>query len=280
LAIGNALVGNVPDAPALELCLVGPTIKAKVDVACIVFGAPFIMRVGGRPVSAGKSFTLPAGEELEINGTPAQMRGYLCVHGGLKTDTILGSSSSRAPLAAGVELGCVSAVTKARFIRPAPAWNTEPDILRCLEGGQAAWFETGEFFGPSFIVSSTSDRMGLRLQGPILAGAARQMTSEPVCPGTVQVTGDGQCIVLGVDAQTIGGYPKIAHVISADLDKLAQLRPGETVQFRRVSLQEAEAIYCKKRSELRDWLTRLQFHEVQQENLLLAPHDAGDKKEK
>ena len=68
--------------------------------------------------------------------------------------------------------------------------------------------------------------MGLRLNGPLLPAPPGEMLSEPVCPGTVQVTREGQCIVLGVDGQTIGGYPKIAHVIDADLDLLGQLRPA------------------------------------------------------
>ena len=85
------------------------------------------------------------------------------------------------------------------------------------------------------------------------------MISEPVCPGTVQVTNDGQCIVLGVDGQTIGGYPKVAHVVRADLDLLAQLRPGAAVTFRRVTPDEAEAAARERAGWLREWLTRLRI---------------------
>jgi antagonist of KipI len=99
--------------------------------------------------------------------------------------------------------------------------------------------------------------MGLRLHGPALSVPARELVSEPVCPGSVQVTRDGQCIILGVDGQTIGGYPKIAQVITADLDKLGQLRPGECLRFAPVNLQEAERIYRQKQAELHEWLTRL-----------------------
>src|SRR5438034_5798848 len=99
--------------------------------------------------------------------------------------------------------------------------------------------------------------MGLRLEGKPLPLPAREMLSEPVCPGTVQVTRDGQCIILGVEGQTIGGYPKIAQVIHADLDKLGQLRPGECLRFRSVHLAEAETIYRRKQTELHEWMTRL-----------------------
>ena len=90
-----------------------------------------------------------------------------------------------------------------------------------------------------------------------MRGPQREFVSEPVCPGAVQVTRDGQCIVLGVDGQTIGGYPKIAHVISADLDKLGQLRSGDAIRFVRSNLEEAEAVYRLKQAELHEWLTRL-----------------------
>jgi allophanate hydrolase subunit 2 len=99
--------------------------------------------------------------------------------------------------------------------------------------------------------------MGLRLRGEPLLPPDRELVSEPVCPGAVQVTRDGQCIVLGVEGQTIGGYPKVAQVIAADLDKLGQLRPGQEVRFRLVSLEAAESLYRQKHVELRRWLTRL-----------------------
>ena len=96
-------------------------------------------------------------------------------------------------------------------------------------------------------------------QGEPLPVTGREMVSEPVCPGAVQVTRDGQCIILGVDGQTIGGYPKIAQIISADLDALGQLRPGESVQFRRVRLEEAEELYYHKQNLLRERLVRVRL---------------------
>jgi antagonist of KipI len=110
---------------------------------------------------------------------------------------------------------------------------------------------------PRFTVTRAADRMGLRLQGEPLPVPGRELVSEPVCPGSVQVTRDGQCIILGVDGQTIGGYPKIAQVIRADLDVLGQLRPGERVCFVRVSLSEAEELYLQKQEALHHWLVRL-----------------------
>jgi len=92
---------------------------------------------------------------------------------------------------------------------------------------------------------------------PVVEWLDRQLISEPVGPGSVQVTRDGQCIILGVDGQTIGGYPKIAQIISSDVDKLGQLRPGDSIRFVRSILEEAETLFHQKLAELDEWVTRL-----------------------
>ena len=257
LALGNGLVGNLPDTPALEINLAGPTLRADEELACVLYGAPFALTAGRQPLTPGVTFTLRPGEELHIGSTRSGVRAYLCVHGGLHARTVLHSESSLGPLPAGTELHCTPGTIAARFIRPPCHWNREPRTLRALDGPQAGWFEPTEFFGHEFRVREASNRMGLRLEGDPLTLPDRELTSEPVSPGAVQVTRDRQCIVLGVDGQTIGGYPKIAHVISADVDKLGQLRPGEVIRFVRVGLEEAEALYRQKQAELREWLTRL-----------------------
>jgi antagonist of KipI len=257
LAIGNALVGNPPHAPALEFCLAGPTVTADHDIACVVYGAPFALTSGSRRLSPNKTFMLRAGEPLSIGETPARMRAYFCVYGGLQTKRILGSHSSLAPLSAGVELACDTGAIEPRFIHPNWTWDNEPNVLRVVDGPQADWFQPNELFDRNFSVSATSNRMGLRLEGEPLSSAEREMVSEPVCPGSVQVTSDGKCIVLGVDAQTIGGYPKIAQVVSCDLDKLGQLRAGERISFRRVTLDDAERTFLEKQEALQKWVVRL-----------------------
>jgi biotin-dependent carboxylase-like uncharacterized protein len=266
LAIGNALVGNPPDAAALEISLNGPTLTADSDIACVLYGAPFEMTINGSVQEAGKTFTLRRGDELHIGGTPSGMRAYLCVRGGLQTPMILDSRSSLEPLRAGTELPCQAGVIHVRHFWHDFAWNAEPRLLRVVDGAQADWFCGDEFYAQSFTVTPASNRMGLRLRGPPIlegeGGGERELVSEPVCPGSVQVTRDGQCIILGVDGQTIGGYPKIAQVVSADLDKLAQLRPGEPIRFERVTLETAEALYRAKQAELREWLTRLRTAEA------------------
>jgi biotin-dependent carboxylase-like uncharacterized protein len=262
LALGNALVGNPPNTAALEMTLAGPTVQADCELACVVYGAPFELTCTARRLTVGKTFTLHAGEELRIGGTHEKMRAYLCVRGGFEAKVILGSRSALGPLAAGAELPCAGATMPARFIHPPQAWNHEPRILRTLDGPQAEWFAVEDFYRQEYAVTPDSNRMGLRLQGEPLGMPGRELVSEPVCPGAVQVTSNGQCIILGVDGQTIGGYPKIAQVISADLDKVGQLRPGDCIAFQLICLAEAELLYRRKQAEIHEWVTRLRVAEL------------------
>jgi antagonist of KipI len=263
LALGNALLDNPPDAAALEVCLTGPTLLCEGSVGAVLVGAPFELSSDRQDVRAGKTFTLTADERLRIGGTPTRARAYLCVRGGLRTPVVLGSRSSLAPLRAADRLPCEDSAIPSRFARLAP-FDDEADgvtPLRVLPGLQIDWFPPGLFDAGlpalTFAVAAESNRMGTRLRGPALPVPAREMTSEPVCPGAVQVTRDGQCVVLGVDAQTIGGYPKVAHVIDADHDRLAQLRPGDAVRFVPVGLAEGERLGRERRRRLADAVLRL-----------------------
>ncbi len=143
-------------------------------------------------------------------------------------------------------------------------WSPSPlgergTTIRALPGPQADWFPDGGFFGRPFTVAPASNRMGLRLLGEPIPKRAVELASEPVAPGAVQVANDGFPIVLGVDGQTVGGYPKVAHVIRADLDRLGQLRPGDAVRFARVSADEADAAADVRAEELRRWRLRLEL---------------------
>jgi antagonist of KipI len=259
LAIGNALVGNPPEAAALEVTLAGPTLRAGCSLGCVLFGAPFDMESSRQRLTVGTTFTLEPGEELAIAGTQRGARAYLCVRGGLQEPVILHSRSALQPLTAGKELACFPSAIGGRLVRGPWVWNRDPLMLRVLDGPQASWFDVREFYGRPFRVSQESDRMGVRLLGKPITAPARELASEPVSPGTVQVTPDRRCIVLGVDGQTIGGYPKIAQVISADLDKIGQLRPGDAIHFVKVTLEEAQTVYHAKQEEIRRWLLRLRI---------------------
>ena len=268
LALGNALVGNAPDALGLEFTLSGPTLEVEHSVAGVVFGAPFAVSINQRRVAAGTTFSLAAGDVLRVGGTPAGARGYLCVAGGFDAPVVLGSRSGLEPLSAGATLVCAPSRCEPRGLgfssleepnppSPFPKREGGARVVRVLDGPQRDWFADDRFFAQDYEVTPASNRMGLRLAGDPLARRPGELVSEAVAPGAVQVANDGRPIVLGVDGQTIGGYPKVAHVVRADLDLLAQLRPGEKVRFVRVTADEAQAAARDRAAMLHFWLARL-----------------------
>ncbi len=257
--LANQLLGNPPDAVALELALAGPTLEATTDTACAVVGAPFELRVDGRPVEAGGAFTVRAGATLAIGGTPSGVRAYLAVGGGFDAPLVLGSRSALDAIGRGDVLECPESRTPGRALPAATVAEllAEAPVLHAVAGPQRDWFTDDAFFTRPWVVLPASNRMGVRLGGEALAKRAGELASEPVAPGAVQVAHNGRPIVLGVDGQTIGGYPKVAHVVRADLDKLAQLRPGGAVRFACVTLAEAEVLARDRAAKLRGWAVRL-----------------------
>lgn len=260
LTLGNALLGNAAFAVALEISLRGPTLQAQSSIGGVVYGADFALSSDRQPLRTGMTFTLSAGEIVRVGSARHGMRAYLCVVGGFQSPRIVDSRSALEPVVAGCELQCPASTVPHRFLSadaPSSLHTTPVRMLRFLPGAQADWFDASALTERQFIVTPACNRMGMRLMGPALPRPVREMLSEPVCPGTVQVTNDGQCIVLGVDGQTIGGYPRIAHVIRADLDKLGQLRPNDRVQFLPVTLDEAASAWLHHHSELYSWRSRL-----------------------
>ena len=262
LALANGLVGNPADTPALEITLLGPTLQADRTTACALFGAPFGMAIANKGrIVPGASFTLEPGDAVKIAGTPMGARAYFAVTGGFEGIAVFGSRSGLQPLVAGQILACVESRIANRALPfdalPMPLEN-EAIRLRVLPGPQCKHFlEAEAIFASDYEVTAASDRMGLRLAGPALERRAGELPSEAIAPGAVQVTNDGLPLVLGVDGQTIGGYPKILFVIRADLDFLGQLRAGAKVRFVKVTPQEAEAAAKERAGITSEWHTRL-----------------------
>jgi antagonist of KipI len=250
LRLANALVGNPEDAAALELTLVGPELHFQHETIVALTGADFVAMPRWRP------FKLAAGTRLNFGPARSGCRGYLAVAGGFDVAPILGSRSTyvRAQLGGfegrALVAGDVLPVpTVHRVIRDhwrideriLPRYSAHP-IVRVLRGAHAGEFDPG-WMQSVFKVSSRSDRMGARLVGPpVVRNVSRDLISSPVAPGTIQVPPDGQPIVLLADAQTIGGYPQLAHVVSVDLSLVAQLRPGDIVQFESITIDEAHEL--------------------------------------
>lgn len=246
LRLANLVAGNDEHAAGFECTLVGPTLRFARDAVVAWGGAESAALPSGRPVA------VRAGATLEIGPLRRGARGYLAIAGGIDVTPVLGSRSTfvRAGLGGldGRALRDGDALPIAAGTRDTRgSWQIDERIVprhvatptvRVIAGAHAEDFEGWR--EREFSVSAHSDRMGVRLAGVVARrGPARELVSSPVAPGTIQVPPDGQPIVLLAEAQTIGGYPQLAHVITADLPLVAQLRPGEAVKFTEVSLDEA-----------------------------------------
>jgi biotin-dependent carboxylase-like uncharacterized protein len=188
---------------------------------------------------------MKAGQTLRCGPSRSGARCYLCVRGGIGVPKSMGSASTHVitgvggrPLRAGDLLPIGTDAIRRPRHAPQDILPAGDGPLRVTDGPQAESF-TGEFYRSAYIVSEESNRMGLRLRGPALASAAGHMLTEGAPLGAVQVPPDGQPIILFVEHQTTGGYPKPANVISADFRRLGQLRPRDPVTFERVTIEQA-----------------------------------------
>lgn len=246
----NRLVGNADDAAVLECCMSGPVLEF-----------PFAARIafsGWSDARSGRPVDIPAGETIDLRGHLTAVRGYIAIAGGFDVPKILGSRATDVRGGFGglhgraLRAGDVLPVGKARFGPLEGDWRIGwPHEtarggmieLRFLTGMQSTWFSDATraaFTSSIYQIRPVSDRTGTRLDGPVLHTMEEMsMLSQPVVAGSVQVPPDGKPIILLSERQTIGGYPQIAHVISADLPKLARAWPGTPIRFREVTLDEA-----------------------------------------
>jgi antagonist of KipI len=254
--VANWLVSNRETAATLELTFVGPKLEALSSGLVAITGADMPLLVNGAARQAWESFSVRAGDIISFKPAAKGVRAYLAVSGGIFVPEIMGSKSTcisgrlggfqgrslakgdiihRGEAALGIHPQCLVDEFSPVF--------REEFSLRCLAGPQDDYFDKGleVFFGSAFTVSPEADRMGYRLDGPLIElkeGMPASIISEPILPGMVQIPADGRPIIILVE-QTVGGYAKIATIISSDLDLVAQARPGDTLRFDRVGLVEA-----------------------------------------
>lgn len=261
LRLINDLLSNPPGTEALEVALLSPSFR--------VVEAPVRLALGGtlkgvvrnahgdeRTVGPWTATTLRPGQELHVAAPDRGGLGLIGIYGGIDLPRILGSRSTclsagfgglaGRPLRAGDQLVCLDADAELPDLGLDPPLEGEGPI-RVVPGPQAEWFtaeEFGRFFESVYRVTPQTNRMGMRLDGPPLTfapGLGADIVSDGIAPGAIQVPGNGLPIVLLADAQTTGGYAKIATVIRADLPRLAALVPGDEIRFAGVTVEEAEA---------------------------------------
>lgn len=253
LAATNLAVGNAAGAACLEVSLGGLHLDCVAGpVSFAVAGGGFIVDHGAQKGGSWQVATLQPGEQLVIRRGPWGAWCYLAFAGGMVAAPWLGSVATHSQSGfGGGRLVTGDAVTieaprvvDARRV-PCPTFARPVTELRATLGPQDRFFtpdQITEFESAVWRLSGAYDRMGVRLSGPVLPPAARlDMPSEPVARGSVQVAGDGVATVLLADHQTTGGYPKLATVLDCDLDRFAQLRPGDAFRFRLVTPEAAVA---------------------------------------
>lgn len=264
--IANALCENPADACALEVTLLGPTLRCRQATWIAVTGAPMAFRVNGVDAPMWAPVAVPAGATIALGAMRAGCRAYLAVRGGFDVGAVLGSRSTDVnarigpfggrPLQAGDQLATGATVLpdadqRAHPVssggRPdpvAPKWQLDPRPwlrmdaripLRLLPGAHLGNLTPGSLnrlFFERFCVHADSNRVGVRLVGPMLQlGVPGEMISEGCVPGLLQLPPSGQPIAFGPECPVSGGYPRIGQIAAVDLPRLAQLRPGDALRF-------------------------------------------------
>jgi len=292
MRIANLLVGNQESDAGLEVTLGGLRMRFR-DERCVAWcGAAFDVRIDDSTLPAGHPCFVNDASELSFRHPKAGCRAWLAISGGIKVPLVLGSRSTdlrgkfgglhgralnendRLPLFQNSSRS-QELITTLRNARVAgwcapsewalPGGSRDRERLRVVRGADwirfpAQAIET--FLSQPFAVSPDSDRMGVRLNGSALQPSedVGEVVSEAVAPGTIQVPAGGQPILLLSDCQTIGGYPKLAHVITVDLSRAAQLRPGDRASFSEVSLAEAQRLLVQREHDLARFRIGLNLH--------------------
>ena len=259
----NMLVGNDPGAATLECTLTGPTLGVETPCVVAVTGADLGVRMNGDTAPTWTAIELRQGDELSFAGRRAGARAYIAVAGGILGDRWLGSMSTYVtaarggmhgrPLVASDMIVCgepQSPPVIGDSIAPPPYADHTLKVIEGPHFDRLAPAAREALFSSGFRVSSRSDRMGYRLEGPNLETTAGEVLSFGLVAGVVQLPPGGRPILLMADHQTAGGYPVVATVISASMPIAAQLAPGDDMRFERTSIEAALEARAAQRAAL------------------------------
>ncbi|MDB2561304.1 biotin-dependent carboxyltransferase family protein [Amylibacter sp.] len=248
----NAVLGNDTKQTAIEISLGGLILQChEGSITLAITGGDFLIEYQGQKISSWTVLTIQKGERLSVRAGKSGSWAYLAFSGKLNVKDWLNSSSTHSTsgfgggvLKTGQKFTLTDASNQANRIGPIlkPNFNTN-DLIHAVLGPQDQYFMNTaiKIFSDSiFKVSDNYDRMGMQLTGPKLElKSALSIPSEPVVKGSIQVSGDGIPTILLADHQTTGGYPKIATVISSDINRLVQLRSNQNVEFIIINSNEA-----------------------------------------
>ena len=273
--ISNKLLGNKLNEPSLEFAYQGPLIKlhsGKVS-GTITGNVTFNIIRKNSKIDEGvcyQTFTLNDGDKLDIISTNKSVYGYFSIKNGFTGEYIWESCSVNTKAKIGSNNGEKFQSNQKIYINKNESLseykkinhlNSKIEYIRVLKGTNFSFFSEKAkkiFFSNEFIVSKLTDRMGMRLEGPKIENLVEtNIRSEGLIKGVFQVTADGNPIIMLSDHGTIGGYPKIAVVISSDYDRLTQLTPGSKIKFKSVELDEAEKLYKLYEIETKNILNQI-----------------------
>ncbi len=271
--LANKLVGN-NDKTTLEFAYQGPALK--------YFGKEIFVAVSGNVnlniIRNNKSengncyqtYNLKHNDEIDIISTINSVYGYLSINNGFKTDMFFESSSTNTKAGVGGNNGVklksddiinINKIIYSSSIKKINYLNSKIEFLRIIKGPHYNYFDKNSkinLFSKSFEITKLTDRMGMRINGPKLKNiVSTNIKSEGIVKGVIQVPPDGDPIIMLSDHGTIGGYPKIANVISADYDRLVQLSPGTKIKFKEIDLKEAENLYYLYNLETQNLLNQI-----------------------
>ncbi len=272
--IANKLVGNNLNAPVVEFAYQGPLLKyTGNEINFVITGdVSFIIRSKGKEIDGNcyEVYKLKNNDEVDILSTNKSVYGYFNISGEFKLESKWNSYSINTKAKIGPNNGNKFEKNQKIFIskifsdlnkKKIEYINTKIENIRVIKGTNFDYFsEEGKktFFGKDFTVSKLSDRMGMRLEGPKIENIVdTNIKSEGLIKGVIQVPPDGNPIIMLSDHGSIGGYPKIGTVISADYDKLVQLSSGSKIKFKEINLSDAETLFKLYEMETQNLLSQI-----------------------
>lgn len=288
--IANIAVGNAGDEAVIEFTYAAATFTAATDILIAYSGGGAVFKIDYNILLANRPVFIPAGKTVRLVNDASGSRTYLAIAGGWNVPVVLGSRSTclvaalggyqgRALQAGDVldSLDQLSPISQRIFdalkceqinqpkwtIAPLPGTSTR--TIRVVPGMEFTWFNAPSivnFLSAPYQLSMRSNRMGYHLEGPLMQRySSKELLSTAVVPGTIQVTGNGGLVLLMADCQTTGGYPRIAQVAAVDMPLCGQLKPGDAINFKEISRQEAEILYLEQEQYLHQltWAVQSKF---------------------
>ena len=272
--LANQLVGNKENSPVFEFAYQGPFLKFNGDnINFVITGDVNFKLIKKNEIINGNCYeiyNLEDGDELDIISTNKSVYGYLAVNADIDLNLQLGSYSINTKANIGSNNGKklengqkinFSKIKLNQAKKKLNYLNTKIEKIRVLKGTNFNYFSNKAqklFFEKEFTVTKLSDRMGMRLEGPFIDNIVdTNIRSEGLIKGVIQVPADGNPIIMLSDHGTIGGYPKIGVVISADYDKLVQLAPGSKIKFQEIKLSDAETLFKLYEMETQNLISQI-----------------------